>query len=340
MMEIKHLARKKAMSEASVLIIGETGTGKELFAHAIHNASPRKDWQFVMVNCGALPASLLESELFGYEEGSFTGARKGGKPGLFELAHRGTLFLDEIGEMEMSLQTRLLRVLESREVMRIGGDRMINVDIRIIAATNKDVWRQMEDGGFRRDLYYRLSVLPIEIPPLRERREDILLILEQLKRSSRAEFLLAPEAEEALLGYPWPGNVRELKNLVDYLAHLDKETIDVKDLEPVLRRRGPEWASQDGGRPVAESSSIPVPDAEYCRFILGCLHANHQRRIRSGRRTLYQQALEQDLFLTETQIRRQLTLMERAGLVRLSVGRGGTTITSAGIEALRQFEEQ
>ncbi|HPS66652.1 MAG TPA: sigma 54-interacting transcriptional regulator [Holophaga sp.] len=339
MMEIKHLARKKAMSEASVLIIGETGTGKELFAHAIHNASPRKDWQFVTVNCGALPASLLESELFGYEEGAFTGARKGGKPGLFELAHRGTLFLDEIGEMEMSLQTRLLRVLESREVMRIGGDRMINVDIRIVAATNKDVWLQMEEGGFRRDLYYRLSVLPIEIPPLRERREDILLILEHLKRAGRAEFQLAPEAEEALLGYSWPGNVRELKNLVDYLAHLDKETIEVKDLAPALRGRCPDRPPRDGVPLGSQDTAAPAPDPDACRFILGCLHANHLRRIRSGRRTLFQQALAQDLFLTETQIRRQLALMERAGLVRLSVGRGGTTITRAGIEALKRLEE-
>src|SRR5699024_10187718 len=155
-------------SNSSILITGETGTGKELFAQAIHNNSPRNRYQFVPVNCGAFPESLLESELFGYEEGAFTGARKGGKPGLFELAHNGTLFLDEIAEMPMNLQVKLLRVLQEREVVRIGGDRIINVDIRIVAATNRDLKSMVKRGEFRQDLYYRLNVLPLNIPPLRE----------------------------------------------------------------------------------------------------------------------------------------------------------------------------
>ncbi len=198
-----------------MLIVGETGTGKELFAHAIHHASQRRAWQFVTVNCAALPESLLESELFGYEEGAFTGARRGGKPGLFELAHKGTVFLDEIGEMDLNLQTRLLRVLESREVMRIGGDSMIHIDIRVIAATNKDLWKLVEEGKFRRDLYYRLNVLPIQVPPLRERPGDILFIFDHLMRPLGMDLALAPETKELLVRHPWPGNVRELKNCVE-----------------------------------------------------------------------------------------------------------------------------
>jgi transcriptional regulator with PAS, ATPase and Fis domain len=332
-MEIKELARKKAKSDASVLIVGETGTGKELFAHAIHHASRRKDWQFVTVNCAALPESLLESELFGYEEGAFTGARKGGKPGLFELAHKGTIFLDEIGEMDMSLQARLLRVLESREVMRIGGDRMINVDIRIIAATNKDLWMLVEDGRFRKDLYYRLNVLPIEVPPLRERPGDILLLLERLQQVSGAKFEIPPEVAEVLVRYPWHGNVRELKNLVDYLTYLGKRSIDEKDFAPILK--WPILAKKSEPEPLM--ADTPGLNPDHYRFVLERLHESHRQRVRSGRRTLYQQALEKDLFLTEAQIRKLLTQMERSGLVRTASGRGGTTITNAGIDALKQL---
>ena len=338
MREVKHLAQKKALSDASVLIIGETGTGKELFAHAIHNASRRKDRQFVTVNCAALPESLLESELFGYEEGAFTGARKGGKPGFFELSHRGTLFLDEIGEMDMNLQTRLLRVLENREVMRIGGDRMISIDTRIIAATNKDLWEQVEQGKFRKDLYYRLNVLPIEVPPLRERREDVLLILEHFMKTRSLRLALSPEAVHALAGYPWPGNVRELKNVFDYLTHLDKDPIEVRDLAPILRRASLASLGEPPAPPAARSQPDLGADAEECRFLLRCLHASHQQKLRSGRHKLHLQALEQDLFLTEAQIRKLLEKMEQMGLVKLSVGRGGTRITPLGIEVLKGLQ--
>ncbi|MDR3669362.1 MAG: sigma 54-interacting transcriptional regulator [Holophaga sp.] len=336
--ELKDLARKKAKSDASVLIIGETGTGKELFAHAIHNASRRKEWQFVTVNCAALPESLLESELFGYEEGAFTGARRGGKPGLFELAHQGTIFLDEIGEMDLNLQTRLLRVLESREVMRIGGDSMIHIDIRIIAATNKDLWSLVEQGQFRRDLYYRLNVLPIQVPPLRERRDDILFLLDHLKRQIGVELTITPETAELLVRYPWHGNVRELKNCAEYLAYLDKRTIEARDLAPFLK--WPE-AGPRGGDPglAAFREGIGVPRDHYM-FILECLYGNHQNRLRSGRRSLVQIAQKQDLFLTEAQIRKALVQMESFGYVHLHSGRGGSTITPEGIEALKQLRNQ
>jgi transcriptional regulator with PAS, ATPase and Fis domain len=333
--EIKNLARKKAKSDASVLIIGETGTGKELFAHAIHNASRRKEWQFVTVNCAALPESLLESELFGYEEGAFTGARRGGKPGLFELAHQGTIFLDEIGEMDLNLQTRLLRVLESREVMRIGGDSMIHVDIRIIAATNKDLWRLVEEGRFRRDLYYRLNVLPIQVPPLRERKADILFILEHLKRRIGVELAMTPETTELLVRYPWHGNVRELKNCAEYLAYLDKRTIEARDLAPILKWPDAGRSGEDPG--LSAFIEMIRMERDHYMFIFESLYANHQNKLRSGRRSLVEAARKQDLFLTEAQIRKALVQAEAFGYVHLNHGRGGTMITAAGIDALKQL---
>ncbi|MGA2082642.1 MAG: sigma 54-interacting transcriptional regulator [Holophaga sp.] len=333
--EVKSLARKKARSDASVLIIGETGTGKELFAHAIHNASRRREWQFVTVNCAALPESLLESELFGYEEGAFTGARRGGKPGLFELAHQGTIFLDEIGEMDLNLQTRLLRALESREVMRIGGDSMIHIDIRIIAATNMDLWRLVEEGRFRRDLYYRLNVLPVQVPPLREHKSDILYIFDHFKRQIGADLVLAPETVELLVRYPWRGNVRELKNCVEYLAYLGQRAIEAKDLAPILKWPEPEPGGQDPA--LAAFLDAVGLERENCVFILERLYADHQDRLRSGRRSLVRAAQAQDRFLTEAQIRRCLVRSEQYGYVRLSAGRGGTSITTAGIDALMRL---
>jgi transcriptional regulator with PAS, ATPase and Fis domain len=333
--EVKALAGKKARSDASVLIIGETGTGKELFAHAIHNASRRRERQFVTVNCAALPESLLESELFGYEEGAFTGARRGGKPGLFELAHQGTIFLDEIGEMDLGIQARLLRVLESREVMRIGGDRLIHVDIRVIAATNKDLWRLVEEGRFRRDLYYRLNALPVQVPPLRRRQCDILFLFEQLRSGLGVDLVLAPDAVDLLVRYPWPGNVRELKNCVEYLAYLDQRAIAARDLAPILKWPEPERSREE---PVLSAflAAVGLERDNYV-FILECLYEHFRNRQRSGRRSLVESARKRDLFLTEAQIRKALVQSEKYGYVRLSQGRGGTTITQAGIEALQRL---
>ena len=329
-MEIKALAALKARSEASVLIIGETGTGKELFAHAIHGASFRRQQPFLAINCAALPESLLESELFGYREGAFTGALKGGKPGLFELAHGGTLFLDEIGELNLGFQTRLLRVLESGEVMRVGGDRVIQVDTRIIAATNRDLWRRVEEGTFRKDLFFRLNVLPINIPPLRERREDILLILEQALKARTSSPSFTTEALERLSDYPWPGNIRELKNLVEYLRHLETSEIGIRELLPFLKVS----AGPSGARAVAPAPAFGPGEREPMRFILQCLHAGYQQREHLGRKALMEQARAKGVFLTEAQIRAALGRLDELGLVRVGRGRGGTRITPAGIEAL------
>lgn len=218
-------AERYARTNSTILITGESGTGKELFAQAIHNANQRRGNPFVAINCAALPESLLESELFGYEEGAFTGSRKGGKPGLFETAHTGTIFLDEIGDMPLSLQTRLLRVLQEKEVVRLGGARPVPVDVRVIAATHRDLADLVEQGKFRSDLYYRLNILRLHLPPLRERPEDIPpLALQLLHASLRrlgsslpADQVLAP-LMPILRSYGWPGNVRELENITERMA--------------------------------------------------------------------------------------------------------------------------
>ncbi|WP_300164859.1 sigma 54-interacting transcriptional regulator [Solidesulfovibrio sp.] len=220
------MARDYARTAATVLLHGETGTGKELFAQAIHNASPRRDGPFVAVNCAALPGQLLESELFGYEPGAFTGASQKGKAGLFELAHGGAIFLDEIAEMGLELQGKLLRVLQEKKVMRLGSDQMLPVDVRVVAATNKNLGRLMAEGAFRDDLFYRINVLRLPLPPLRRRREDIpglaRRFLDQAAERPGGHGL-TPGAESALCRHDWPGNVRELQNLMARVAATHRE---------------------------------------------------------------------------------------------------------------------
>ncbi len=215
--EVVDVAAKLAGSDLNVLIHGENGTGKELFAHSIHSASPRASGPFIAVNCAALSPTLLESELFGYEEGAFTGAKKGGKFGLIEQADQGTLFLDEIGDITLEAQTKLLRVIQEKALMRIGGGRVIPVNIRIIAATNKDLQDMVEKGQFRQDLFYRLFVAPLYIPPLRDRLEDIPALLESMMEECHiARNFIDSELVDCLRRYSWPGNIRELANVVQY----------------------------------------------------------------------------------------------------------------------------
>ena len=220
----KEQARLFAHSDSTVLITGESGCGKDLFAQSIHNASARKQKPYVAVNCGAFPSGLLESELFGYEGGAFTGARKSGRRGVFELAHGGTILLDEIGEISLEIQARLLRVLEQKEILRIGGERITPVDIRIIAATNKNLWEMVQAGTFRNDLYYRLNVLELKLPSLKERPEDIPLLLKfflgEYCNGMSEKDIDEAASDPALRKYAWPGNVREVKNVAERFAVL------------------------------------------------------------------------------------------------------------------------
>lgn len=233
-------AQRYAQSDSNVIIVGETGTGKELFAQSIHNSSRRKNGPFVAINCAALTENLLESELFGYVEGTFTGASKGGKMGLFEQAHGGTLFLDEIGEISLTTQSKLLRVLQERQVRRIGGDKLIDVDVRVISATNKSISKLANQGKFRKDLVYRLDVLRLFVPPLREREQDVELLFlhllqDQESRSADALPALAPDAVPLLYQYPFHGNIRELKNITERTSVLRTgDTITRDDLYEAL----------------------------------------------------------------------------------------------------------
>ena len=240
---LKSLAVKAAKGNSTILVLGESGTGKELFAHAIHNASARCHGPLIKMNCAAIPENLLEAELFGYDEGAFTGARRGGKPGKFELANGGTIFLDEIGDMTMAMQAKLLRVLQEREIERVGGTKTYKVDVRVIAATNCDLEAMIERGEFRQDLYYRLNIINILIPPLRERKEDIPMLCATLLAKINSQFQyevtgVSQEVMQLLLEYNWPGNVRELENVLERAVNVvdDETVLEPYHLPPLLKK--------------------------------------------------------------------------------------------------------
>lgn len=235
--EIKEFAKRIALTDSNVLITGESGTGKELYASAIHNFSLRKDFPFIPVNCASFEKSLIESELFGYEEGTFTGAKKNGKTGLFQLANGGVLFLDEIGELEYGLQGKLLRVLQEKSIRKIGGSKEIPIDVRLICATNKDLFKLMEEGKFRRDLYYRIAIIPLTIPPLRGRKDDIPALankfISDLSQKYKKDMFLSQEAIQLLKEYEWCGNIRELKNIIEFTFNMREEKVILKEHLPI-----------------------------------------------------------------------------------------------------------
>ncbi|WP_298439650.1 sigma 54-interacting transcriptional regulator [Geobacter sp.] len=251
---VKELGRRVARSNTTVLLKGESGTGKELFAHAIHIESHRALGPFIKVNCAAIPENLFEAELFGYKEGAFTGARIRGKRGRFAMAHHGTIFLDEVSELPLNMQVKLLRVLQEREIEPVGGERPEPVDVRIIAASNRDLETLVRQGLFRHDLYYRLNVVMLEIPPLRARRDDIPLLirfhLRQLEKETGIPVEgVTPEVEEAFKNYPWPGNIRELRNVLEQTLYLKGgNTITIQDIPRFLVRSGAPGESPDQHR--------------------------------------------------------------------------------------------
>ena len=264
---LKNEALKASSNQFPVLISGESGTGKELFAQAIHHAGSRKLFPFVRINCAAIPKDLLESELFGYDTGAFTGARAGGKPGKFELGHNGTVFLDEIGDLPLEMQPKLLRVLEDKEFERVGGNTVIRSDFRLIVATNQNLAEMVSAGTFRKDLFYRLNVIPLHIPSLRNRRTDIVRIARQLLNKLAQEAAMpgvkmAPDAENALADYEWPGNVRELSNVLERaLSSIEGDTIEREHLPFYVRQesspaQATEYASIRVTQAKAEKSAI------------------------------------------------------------------------------------
>lgn len=236
----KDLAKKLARRDVDILIQGETGTGKELFAQSIHNESDRRHESFIAINCSAFPNDILESELFGYEEGAFTGAKEGGKIGLFEAANNGSIFLDEISEMDLSLQAKLLRVIQERKIRRLGAIEEKELDVRIICACNVDLKKYVEENKFREDLYYRISIIPLKLSPLRERKEDIGLLankfLADMNKKLKKTISFSSEAEHAMLSYDWPGNIRELRNIVEFSSLMTKtDLIGLQDLPDQIK---------------------------------------------------------------------------------------------------------
>ena len=299
MREVFETIQQVAPSRATVLITGATGTGKELIAKAIHNLSPRKNGPFIAVHAAALPTSLLESELFGHERGAFTGAVER-RTGRFELADGGTLFLDEVGELEPPMQVKLLRVLEERAFERVGGAKTLNVDVRLVAATNKDLKKLVSEGKFRDDLFYRLSVVTVDLPPLRERREDIPLLvkafLDEFSRENGKKVReLTPEALNMLLAYDWPGNVRELRNAIEQMVVLARnERLTVRDV-PLAIRGGADLTKINVVR-----TGMTVEDAERQLIIQALKETNGNRtkaaqQIGISRRTLHRKLKEYGL---------------------------------------------
>lgn len=264
-------AMRIARTDATVLLSGESGVGKGLLAQLIHDFSERNEEPFIKVNCGAIPAALMESEMFGYESGAFTGARKEGKPGLFELAHKGTLFLDEIGELSVDLQVKLLKAVQEQMILRVGGTQERQVDLRIIAATNRDLEKEVASGRFREDLFYRLNVVPFRIPPIRERKDDIPLLMNHFlsihNHKYRQDKKFSPAALDVLINYEWPGNVRELNNLVERLViTLKQDLIDVNDLpNKILQSESFAYNAEAQSR----TSKLPVDLQEAMRVRIG-----------------------------------------------------------------------
>ncbi|SHE38260.1 sigma-54 interaction domain-containing protein [Caloramator proteoclasticus] len=312
MKECIDIAKKISKSDYTVLITGESGTGKEMMAQSIHNYSNRSNYPFVAVNCAALPENLLESELFGYEKGAFTGALKEGKTGLFEIANNGTIFLDEIGDMPLKLQTRLLRVLQEKQIMRVGSENIINVNVRVIAATNKDLKKLVDQGLFREDLYFRLNVLPINLPPLRERREDIMPLLKcYLERDIKFE----NEVEKLLLNYRWPGNIRELKNIAIYLNALEFERVALNDL--------PQYILNSELNFDKELDFIKNNyNFEKVLDVLECIEKSEG----VGRRCIS----EKLSYIGEGEVRGILELLNDLGMINKNIGRSGTKINNKG----------
>ncbi len=330
--EVKYKAIRMAKSESTVLITGESGTGKEVIAHVIHNNSSRFDKKFIAINCASIPENLLESELFGYEAGAFTGAVKGGKKGIFEIANGGTLFLDEIYEIPLHLQNRLLRVLQEKEVTPVGAAEPIPIDIRIICATHENLKKRVEENKFRRDLFYRINVLPIHIPPLRERGNDSILIFKFFLEKCKSLITLDKSAENLILKYSWEGNIRELKNCVEFLINLDKEHIMDEDFPDYilddLRRRTKE--TYPSAKKIANETTIKKDfvNEKIRTKILEIIKSGNGKGI--GRQIICSKLKENNHFVAEQKVRDMLLELQEEGLIVIHRGRSGCKLTEIG----------
>ncbi len=326
------IAKKLAIAEHPILINGETGVGKELFAHSIHRASLRKNGPFIAINCSALTESLLESELFGYEEGTFTGAQRGGKKGLFELADNGTIFLDEIGDISPAVQAHLLRVLQEKEIRRIGGRKITPVNVRVIAATNKNLQHKIADGSFRSDLFYRLNVLHLSVPPLRDRLSDIKRLTNYFVTKSGNWMKVDDEVIETFMTHNWPGNIRELKSIIDYALVVSEGTTITKGDLPHDRLLNKDSIATNYSK--LPSSSM---EAKEYYVILQMIKNRNDEGKPASRNYLSEESNNFHHHLTPQQIRLRLNDLEVQGYVLKGRGRAGTHITHEGEHYLSQL---
>ncbi|KPI48786.1 ATPase AAA [Clostridioides difficile] len=324
----KELGMKIAESDYTVLITGESGTGKELMAQSIHNESPRHSQPFIAINCAAMPENLLESELFGYEEGAFTGALRGGKKGLFEQANNGTIFLDEIGDMPIYLQSKLLRVLQENQVMRVGGENVIDIDVRVIAATNKNLLEMIKKDRFRADLYYRINVLPINIPPLRERKEDIEVMLKYFMKKKR---VISQEVQDIINAYEWPGNIRELKNTAMYINIMSSENVIlINDLPHNLLNITEDFSKEIST--LKDRTSI-----EKVKLVMGCLKNASNLNKNIGRNGIVNSINELGYNITEGEVRGILNILKELDLIICESGRKGSELNRRGKNILNSI---
>lgn len=331
MIILKEKALRFAQTEETILITGESGTGKELLSQAIHLNSQRKDGPFVAINFAAIPENLVESELFGYEDGAFTGARKGGKPGFFELAHGGTLLLDEIGDAPLNIQARLLRVLEEKEIMRLGGSRIIPVDIRLIAATNKNLMDYVKRNLFRADLFYRLNVLTLETLPVREFKQEIPAFLEkQLLYKFNIKMNILPDVIHCLLKYDWPGNMRELRNVVDYMYHsaLEKDLITIENVPAYIKNQVQINMFELGKEQFKELKRALEIKGDL-REIAAVIEIYYQNKP-VGRNTLIECVKRKGIILSEGKAKKYINLLENLGLICIGKTKQGSLITEMG----------
>lgn len=332
------MAKKAARTDLPVLLLGENGTGKELFAQAVHKNSERREGPFVAVNFAALPENLIESELFGYEEGAFTGARRGGKLGLFEMAHMGTIFLDEIGDAPLSLQARLLRVIQEKEVLRVGGTSPIPVDVRVITATNRELMELIKVNLFRKDLYYRLNTIMIKVPPLRERKEDITYIIEYYMNNLRAKKKFTSKAMERLFEYSWPGNVRELENLINYVVEIvDSDLIDLFDLPVDILGNSNEIKLDTVIDEDAADIIVRKGSTRLFALVLEELDLAERMCIKASRSYLVNRLIKKGITITDNILRRILRELEEIQCISIGNTKQGTRITLKGKETMNKL---
>lgn len=336
MSKLIDIAKQLAIRSSTILITGESGTGKELIAQSIHNASDRSKFPFIAINCAALPEALLESELFGYEGGAFTGARKEGKLGLFELACNGTIFLDEIGDAPQMIQTKLLRVLQEKEIMRVAGNSVIPINVRVIAATNKDLPQMIEQGLFRQDLYYRLKVLSLYIPPLRERNDDIeILTYYFLHKHGAKKPSIDKELMDFFRSYSWPGNIRELENIAEYIATISPGSKNLKEdiihvmlheLKGNLTRQG---INSSPGNLIFRNPEMRKELTD----ILQILYEAKFAQLSIGRYKIQEILKNREITLSCQQVKTRLDILRNSGLI-ISYNGKGSVITDKGVEYL------